>query len=110
MQTIFQAVKEAVPLPEAARCCGLEANPGGMTRCPFHEGHTPSLRLPPDHYYCFGCHAHGDVIDLYARLGRLRPIEAARVLAELFHVEDPAVHLSAPKQYLEKNKSKEECQ
>jgi len=86
---LFEAVKEAVPVPEAARVCGLVPNGSGMVRCPFHEDHTPSMKLYEDHYYCFGCHTHGDVVDLYARLGKLRPIEAAQVLAKLFRVEDP---------------------
>lgn len=87
MKNLFQAVKEAVPVPEAARCMGLEVNPAGMARCPFHEDHTPSLKLYPDHYYCFGCHAHGDVIDLLAKLASIRPVASARILAEQFGVE-----------------------
>ena len=35
----------------------------GMMRCPFHEDGTPSLRIYPDHYHCFGCGAHGNQID-----------------------------------------------
>ena len=100
MQNLFQAVKAAVPLPEAARRFGLEPNRGGFVRCPFHEDHTPSLRLYEDHYYCFGCHAHGDVVDLYARMGRLRPIEAARILAEVYRVEDPAPAFSSKESIL----------
>ncbi len=87
MKTLFQAVKEAVPVPEAAKRLGLEPGPGGMVRCPFHEDRNPSLKLYPDHYYCFGCHAHGDVIDLLAKLAALRPVESARILAEQFGVE-----------------------
>ena len=29
-------------------------------------------------FYCFGCHAHGDAIDLYARALNCAPLEAAR--------------------------------
>jgi len=31
--------------------------------CPFHEDHTPSLTIYPDHYHCFVCGAHGYAID-----------------------------------------------
>jgi hypothetical protein len=31
--------------------------------CPFHADSTPSLRLYPDHFHCFGCGAHGDAVD-----------------------------------------------
>ena len=84
MQDVFRLVKAAVPLREAARRFGLEANPAGMVRCPFHEDHTPSLRLYDDHFYCFGCHAHGDVIDLVSFLTGYRPALAARLLADEF--------------------------
>lgn len=32
--------------------------------CPFHNEDTPSFVIYPDNsFYCFGCQAHGDVID-----------------------------------------------
>jgi hypothetical protein len=34
--------------------------------CPFHadrKGNTPSLTVWFDHYHCYGCGAHGDIID-----------------------------------------------
>lgn len=31
-------------------------------RCIFHNERTPSLTIWPDHFYCFGCSEHGDVI------------------------------------------------
>ena len=39
-----------------------------MTLCPFHDDRHPSLRLYDDHFYCFACAAHGDVIDMTAKL------------------------------------------
>jgi DNA polymerase I-like protein with 3'-5' exonuclease and polymerase domains len=35
----------------------------GKIACPFHEDDTPSLHVYSDHYYCFGCHAHGGHLD-----------------------------------------------
>jgi len=38
-----------------------------LTICPFHEDRTPSLAVYADqHYYCFGCQAHGPLRDLLA--------------------------------------------
>lgn len=36
-------------------------------RCPFHEEKTGSFTIFTDdnHFYCFGCHKHGDAIDYY---------------------------------------------
>lgn len=84
MKNLFQAVKDEIPLPEAARRFGVEANAAGMALCPFHEDHSPSLRLYRDHYYCFGCHAHGDAVDLVAFLTGYRPGVCARLLADEF--------------------------
>jgi CHC2 zinc finger len=50
--------------------------------CPLHQEKTPSFTLyPGNEFYCFGCTAKGDVIDLYAALDGLEPVEAARKLA-----------------------------
>lgn len=90
MANIFEAVREAVPVPMAAERYGLKANHAGMVRCPFHGDHTPSLKLNEDYFYCFGCGAGGDVVSLTARLFNLRPYEAASKLAVDFGVDVPA--------------------
>ena len=90
MANIFEAVKEAVPIPLAAERYGLTANRAGMVCCPFHDDHTPSLKLNEDYFYCFGCGAGGDVVSLVARLFDLRPYEAASKLAVDFGVDVPA--------------------
>ena len=47
---------------------GLDVTRHNMARCPFHDDRHPRLKLNPDFYYCFGCGARGDVIDLVKRL------------------------------------------
>ncbi len=64
MPNIFQAARAAVPVPAAAERYGLQVRRGGMVCCPFHEDRHPSMKIYDDHYYCFGCQAHGDVTDL----------------------------------------------
>ena len=90
MANIFEAVKEAVPVPLAAERYGLQANHHGMVRCPFHDDHTPSLKLNENYFYCFGCRAGGSVVDLTARLFDLPPYEAAGKLVVDFSVDVPA--------------------
>lgn len=71
----------AVPVKEAAEYYGLEVNRDNMVCCPFHADRTPSMKLNEDYFYCFGCGAHGDVIDLAARLFNLSGYDAAKKLA-----------------------------
>ena len=78
--TIFEEVKELVDVGAAARHYGVEVHRGNMALCPFHRERTPSCKLYEDHYYCFGCQAHGDVIRLVQELFGLKPIEAVKQL------------------------------
>lgn len=56
--------------------------------CPFHEDTNNSLKLYNDHFHCFGCGAHGDVIHLYALKHNLSEGEAAHRLAIDHHLID----------------------
>lgn len=68
----IQEVKAAHPLPEVAASYGLKIGRNRMARCPFHPGdRNASLQLYDDHFYCFSCHAHGDVIDFVSRIERV---------------------------------------
>ncbi|MAS96101.1 MAG: hypothetical protein CMO55_23105 [Verrucomicrobiales bacterium] len=44
---------------------------GGMICCPFHDDRTPSCWVQPDHFFCFGCEAVGDVFEFLKRLRNL---------------------------------------
>ena len=81
---LFKIVKTTVTVKQAAALYGLPITTTRMTRCPFHEDHTPSMKLNDTYYYCFGCGATGDVIDLTARLFDLSSLQAARKLAQDF--------------------------
>ena len=64
----------------------MEVNHYGMALCPFHNDRHPSLYVADDHYYCFACGEHGDVIDFVGRLFQLSPYDAARKLMADFHL------------------------
>ena len=83
---IFEIVKENVNLREAAELYGIDVNRYGKALCPFHNDRNPSLYVADDHYYCFACGEHGDVIDFAAFLYGLGKREAAVRLAEDFGV------------------------
>ena len=83
---LFEIVKYGVSCREAAELYGVEVNRYGMALCPFHNDRHPSLYVADDHYYCFACGAHGDVIDFVGRLFQISPYDAARKLAADFHL------------------------
>ena len=81
----FKEIKDTVPVPAAAEHYGLAVR-NGMTQCIFHDDRNPSMKLYDDHFYCFGCTEHGDVISLTARLFSFTPLEAAKKLCADFGI------------------------
>lgn len=57
-------------------------------RCPFHEERTPSFSVNPVDklYYCFGCHAKGDMITFVRETQGLDFVAAIEWLAERFRI------------------------
>lgn len=85
---IFEEVKAAVNINTAAEYYGLNVRTD-TALCPFHNEKTASMKLYHDHFYCFGCGEHGDVIKLTGKLLGLSPIDSARRLAADFNI---AIH------------------
>ncbi len=83
---LFEIVKYGVSCREAAERYGVEVNRYGMALCPFHNDRHPSLYVADDHYHCFACGEHGDVIDFAAKLFGLPLYGAAQRLAADFHL------------------------
>ena len=59
--------------------------------CPFHGEKTPSFSVDQEKqmYYCFGCHAGGNVITFVMAMERMEFPEAVRHLAERAHMPIP---------------------
>lgn len=59
--------------------------------CPFHHEKTPSFYINDDKqfYHCFGCGAHGSVIDFVMQSDNVSFIEAVEVLAGEANMEVP---------------------
>ena len=83
---LFEIVKYGVSCRDAAERYGVEVNHYGMALCPFHNDRHPSLYVADDHYHCFACGEHGDVIDFVSKLFQLSLYDAARKLAADFHL------------------------
>ena len=84
--TIYETIKAAISVTQAAEHYGLNASRNSMACCPFHNDRHPSLKLNEDYFFCFGCGAKGDVIDLVTRLFGLSSYEAAQKLAADFGI------------------------
>jgi hypothetical protein len=78
---VFATVKTSINTKEAAARYGVEVNRHGKALCPFHNDRNPSLFVDDDHYHCYACGEHGDVIDFTAKLYGLKLYEAAQKLA-----------------------------
>ena len=70
---------------EAAEYYGVEVK-RGKALCPFHDDRHPSMLVADDHYHCFACGEHGDVIDFVAKLYGLSMHDAAKKLAYDFGI------------------------
>ena len=57
---------------------------GWMGLCPFHQENTPSFHVYSDtqSYYCFGCHASGDIFTYVMQYEGLSFPDALKILAD----------------------------
>lgn len=82
------SLKRDHPLSEVIAASGIALRPIGKdrfsARCPFHEDHEPSLLIDErdGHFHCFGCQAHGDVVDFLMRHQGITFAETCRRLAQ----------------------------
>lgn len=67
------------------------AGNGFIGLCPFHAERTPSFHVHAARrfYYCFGCHAHGDIFQFLMELRKISFSEAVEAVAERLGVEGP---------------------
>ena len=84
---VFESVKMGVSMIEAAERYGVAVNRSRKALCPFHNDRHPSMLVADDHYHCFACGEHGDVIDFVAKLCGLSPYDAAKKLAYDFGIQ-----------------------
>ncbi|MBX4180830.1 DNA primase [Sodalis sp. CWE] len=62
-----------------------------QAHCPFHYEKIPSftVNIERQFYYCFGCGAHGNVIDFLMNYDRLEFVESIEELASYHSIEIP---------------------
>lgn len=103
--SLYQKIKSAITVRQVGEMYGMEPDRHGMVCCPFHSDSDPSMKLNDTYYYCFGCGATGDVIDLTAKLFSLNPRQAAEKLVHDFGLDPDkppanAIALPLPKRGL----------
>lgn len=94
----YAHIKQSITTRQAAENFGIQVNSRSMAVCPFHDDHTPSMKVD-ENFYCFGCGATGDVITFTSRLFGISPASAARKLAVDFGIsaEEPSEYPVIPK-------------
>lgn len=68
---VAAVIKERLTMQQVAEHYGFHPNRSGFIQCPFHNGdRTASLKIYPGSggFHCFGCNAHGSVIDFVMQL------------------------------------------
>ena len=85
--SLYQKIKSAITVRQVGEMYGMKPDRHGMVCCPFHSDSDPSMKLNDTYYYCFGCGANGDAIDLTAKLFDLNPRQAAEKIASDFGLD-----------------------
>src|SRR5271157_5696523 len=91
--SLFNFIKEQVPILNVISEA-VQLKPAGhywKGSCPFHAEKDASFTVSPDKqiFYCFGCHASGDVIGFIARAENVSQLEAARYLIDRYSLQIP---------------------
>lgn len=97
--SIFETIKAAVSVPQAAAYYGMKIQRNNMTSCCFHDDHHPSMKLNNTYFYCFACLEHGDVIDLVTQMHRESHYAAVQRIARDFGIgpNSPAPAAAKPR-------------
>jgi DNA primase len=76
-----EEIKDQYSMMDVVEKYGLQPDRRGFLHCPFHAGdHTASLKIYPDSFYCFGCHAHGDIFSFVEMMEDCSFKDAFRIL------------------------------
>lgn len=65
--------------------------------CPFHNEKTPSFSVVPQQgfFYCFGCHAGGNVFKFLSLIENISYYEAIKLQAQRLNIPIPTYHKNA---------------
>jgi len=107
--TIFDAVKKQLTIQQVVQDYTKLKRAGIYLKgpCPFHQEATASFTVSPhkEIFYCFGCHAGGDVISFVAKAENCSQLDAAKFLIERYSLTVPEglLTMSSPKEQEERD-------
>ncbi|ETP71229.1 DNA primase [Lachnospiraceae bacterium JC7] len=106
---LFEKVKALISARTVISDYGVKISKNEMACCPFHNDKHPSMKVTDDHYHCFGCGSHGDVISFVARLKGLSNYDAACEIIREYSLPIETEHSIKDKERKKflKNKSQE---
>jgi hypothetical protein len=109
----FEAIKQQFPLTEViGKALKIRKTAGWYEAlCPFHQENSPSLKFKEndESWHCFGCSAHGDVIDFVAKMENVTTQEAIARLTGGKAIELTAEDREKRRQWLEAEDRKNEA-
>jgi DNA primase len=82
-------IKRLVTMQDVAERYTGEPIRFNRMRCPIHHGKDRNLRIYPKSYYCWVCHAHGDVIQFVQSVLGLSFQDAMQRLNQDFNLNLP---------------------
>ena len=87
MLNYAELIKQSVPMSDVVELlipnCRIRHH---RTKCPFHNGADDNFRIYRSSYYCFVCHAAGDVIRFVEDMNDIPFIDACQFLDATFHL------------------------
>lgn len=104
-----EEIKDSVSMRDVLRRCGLpEPNRAGFIRCPFHQGdRSPSAKIYPKDYHCFGCGANGDVFTFLMEYEGIPFKEAFRELGGTYPEQEEEVPFRSRRRAYQRRKRRE---
>lgn len=79
---------ENITITDILHKYGYEPSNRGRIPCPIHHGKNNNFSYTDKLFYCFKCHASGDVIDLVAQLYNLNFKDALRKIGNDFGLSE----------------------
>lgn len=92
--SIFEKVKATASITQVVEHFGgLKLNRSHMACCPFHSEHNPSFSVKESEgiFKCFSCGESGDAIDFVSKLKGIEPLDAVKLIAEIYGITDSKI-------------------